>query len=146
MFDINNDPLLSGYQNNQAKIIEEYRRKVETQSTSRTPLWDKIDAEIAPLTDEQKIRVLNDEDYLAKQSELQQIINEQVLMIVKPYVEQSDKGKQLLGEVYDIVQVAKKKAIQETNKEMELFRQWQDFAKKHPEATYAEFLKTTKKK
>jgi hypothetical protein len=146
MFDINNDPLLSGYQNSQAKIIEEYRRKVETQSTSRTPLWDKIDAEIAPLTDEQKIRVLNDEDYLAKQSELQQIINEQVLMIVKPYVEQSERGKQLLGEVYDVVQVAKKKAVQETNKEMELFRQWQDYSRKHPEATYAEFLKNTKKK
>ena len=146
MFDINNDPLLSGYQSNQAKIIEEYRRKVETQSTSRTPLWDKIDAEIAPLTDEQKIRVLNDEEYLAKQSELQQIINEQVLMIVKPYVEQSERGKQLLGEVYDIVQVAKKKAVQETNKEMELFRQWQDYSRKHPEATYAEFLKNTKKK
>lgn len=146
MFDINNDPLLSGYQNNQAKIIEEYRRKVETQSTSRTPLWDKIDAEIAPLTDEQKIRVLNDEEYLAKQSELQQIINEQVLMIVKPYVEQSERGKQLLGEVYDVVQVAKKKAVQETNKEMELFRQWQDYSRKHPEATYAEFHKNTKKK
>ena len=146
MFDINNDPLLSGYQNNQAKIIEEYRRKVETQSTSRTPLWDKIDAEIAPLTDEQKIRVLNDEEYLAKQSELQQIINEQVLMIVKPYVEQSERGKQLLGEVYDVVQVAKKKAVQETNKEMEFFRQWQDYSRKHPEATYAEFLKNTKKK
>jgi hypothetical protein len=90
--------------------------------------------------------VLNDEEYLAKQSELQQIINEQVLMIVKPYVEQSERGKQLLGEVYDVVQVAKKKAVQETNKEMELFRQWQDYSRKHPEATYAEFLKNTKKK
>lgn len=146
MFDINNDPLLSGYKSNQSQIVEEYRRKVETQNTSRTPLWDKIDAEIAPLTDEQKIRVLNDDEYLAKQTELQQIINDQVLMMIKPYVEQSERGKHLLSEIYDIVQVAKKKAVQETNKEMEMFRLWQDYSKKHPEATYAEFLKNTKKK
>lgn len=146
MFDINNDPLLGQYKQNQSQIIEEYRRKVETQPTSRTPLWDRVDAEIAPLTDEQKVRVLNDDDYLSKQEQLQQLINEQVLYIVKPYIEQSDKGRQLLNEMFDVVQVAKKKVISETNKEMEVFRKWQEFAKKYPDATYSEFLKTTKKK
>lgn len=146
MFDISNDPLLGQYERNQSQIIEEYRRKVETQSNSRTPLWDRVDAEIAPLTDEQKIKVMNDDDYLSKQEQLQQLINEQVLFIVKPYIEQSDRGRQLLSEMLDVVQVAKKKVISEANKEMEIFRKWQEFAKKHPDATYSEFLKTTKSK
>lgn len=145
MFDINNDPLLGGYKNTQSQIIEEYRRKVETQQVSRTPLWDKIDSEIAPLTDEQKMRVYNDDDYLAKQNELQQFIQEQLLLIVKPQIESTERGKKLLSEIYDVVQVTKKKIIQETNKEMEMFRKWQEYSKKHPEATYAEFLSSTKK-
>ena len=52
-----NDPLLGGYQQEHSRLIEEYRRKAEMQG-SRTPLWDKIDAEIAPLTDEQKSHVI----------------------------------------------------------------------------------------
>lgn len=146
MFDINNDPLLGGYKESQSQIIEEYRRKVETQSTSRTPLWDKIDAEIAPLTDEQKVRVYNDSDYKELQNQLQVLVTEQILQIVKPHIEQTDKGKELLGKMYDTVIVSKKQVVAETNKEMEMFRLWQDYSKKHPEATYAEFLKNAKKK
>jgi hypothetical protein len=140
----NNDPLLDGFQQQRSQLIEEYRRKVEMQG-SRTPLWDKIDNEIAPLTDEQKRVVFDDEDYKAIQVELGQMVQEQILRIVKPQLESSEKGKELLSKVYDIAVVAKKKAISETNKEMELFKRWQSYSVAHPEATYAEFIKTTKK-
>lgn len=146
MFDINNDPLLGAYKQNQSQIVEEYRRKVETQSSSRTPLWDKIDGEIAPLSEDQKVRVMNDDEYLSLQEQLQVLVSEQILHLIKPQIEATDRGKELLGKIYDCVQVAKKKVIQETNKEMEMFRLWQDYSKKHPEATYAEFLKSVKKK
>lgn len=146
MFDINNDPLLGGYKDTQQQIVEEYRRKVETQSTSRTPLWDKIDGEIAPLSEDQKVRVMNDDEYLSLQEQLQVLVSEQILHLVKPHIEATDRGKELLGKIYDCVQVAKKKVIQETNKEIEMFRLWQDYSRKHPEATYSEFLNATKKK
>lgn len=145
MFNINNDPLLGNYQQEQSRLIEEYRRKVEYQG-SRTPLWDKIDAEIAPLTEEQKKAVLSDEEYIAVQAELAQMVQEQMLRIVKPQIEGSEKGKELLGKVYDIAVVAKKKAIQETNKEMETFKQWQNYSVSHPEATYQQFLEAIGKK
>lgn len=140
----NNDPLLDGFQQQRSQLIEEYRRKVEMQG-SRTPLWDKIDNEIAPLTDEQKRVVFNDEDYKAIQVELGQMVQEQILRIVKPQIEGTEKGKELLSKVYDIAVLAKKKAISETNKEMELFKRWQSYSVAHPEATYAEFIKSTKK-
>lgn len=130
MFDINNDPLLGGYKEQQSQIIEEYRRKIETQSTSRTPMWDKIDAEIAPLTDEQKVRVYNDSDYLEIQNQLQVLVSEQILHIVKPYIEQTEKGKELLGKMYDTVIVAKKQVVAEMNKELEEFRKWKAKQKK----------------
>lgn len=140
----NNDPLLDGFQQQRSQLIEEYRRKVEMQG-SRTPLWDKIDNEIAPLTDEQKRVVFEDEDYKAIQVELGQMVQEQILRIVKPQIEGTEKGKELLSKVYDIAVLAKKKAISETNKEMELFKRWQSYSVAHPEATYAEFIKSTKK-
>lgn len=140
----NNDPLLDGFQEQRSQLIEEYRRKVEMQG-SRTPLWDKIDNEIAPLTDEQKRVVFDDEDYKAIQVELGQMVQEQILKIVKPQIEGTERGKELLTKVYDIAVVAKKKAISETNKEMELFKRWQSYSVAHPEATYAEFIKSTKK-
>ena len=78
------------------------------------------------------------------------MVQEQILRMVKPQIEGSDNGQKLLQKVYDITVVAKKKAIQETNKEMELFKQWQNYAVAHPEATYQQFIaainKTTKKK
>jgi hypothetical protein len=52
----------------------------------------------------------------------------------------------LLGKVYDIAVVAKKKAIAETSKEMELFKRWQAYSIAHPDATYSEFMISTKAK
>lgn len=140
-----NDPLLGGYQQEHSRLIEEYRRKAELQG-SRTPLWDKIDAEIAPLTEEQKKAVFADEEYIAIQAELGQLVQEQILRIVKPQIEGTEKGRELLGKVYDIAVVAKKKAIAETSKEMELFKRWQAYSVAHPDATYSEFMKSTKVK
>lgn len=140
-----NYPLLGNFQQERAQMIEEYRRKIEMQG-SRTPLWDKIDAEIAPLTEEQKKFIFEDEGYKTVQSELAQLVQEHILRIVKPQIESTEKGKELLSRAYDVAVTAKKKAIQETNKEMELFKQWQNYAVAHPTATYADFIKAIGKK
>lgn len=141
---LNNDPLLGNFQQERLQLIEEFRRKAE--QGSRTPLWDKIDAEISPLTEEQKKVVFNDEEYISTQMELSQMVQEYMLKMVKPQIESSEKGRELLGKMYDIAVVAKKKAIQETNKEMELFKKWQEYSVANPNATYAEFTKAIKKK
>lgn len=141
---IDNDPLLGGYQQERSQLIEEYRRKVEFQG-SRTPYWDKIDAEISSLSDEQKKVVLEDSEYSSTQQELAQMIQEQLLKIVKPQIEGSEAGQKLLQRVYDATIVAKRKAIQQTNQEMELFKQWQNYAVAHPEATYQQFIEAINK-
>lgn len=142
---INNDPLLGGFQQERSQLIEEYRRKVEFQG-SRTPYWDKIDAEISSLTDEQKRVVYEDMDYISTQQELAQMVQEQLLKIVKPQIEGSENGQKLLQRVYDATVTAKKRAIQETTKEMEMFKQWQAYSVSHPEATYQEFINAVSKK
>ena len=143
---INNDPLLGNYKQDRTQLIEEYRRKVEMQQGSRTPLWDKIDAELSPLTEEQKKIVYSSPDYIAVQNEISQMVQAQMLNMIKPYIENSEQGKALLNKAYDIAVAAKKNAIAETNRDMEMFKQWQNYSISHPNSTYQDFIKAITKK
>lgn len=142
---INNDPLLGNYQQERSQLIEEYRRKIDYPQ-GRTPIWDKIDAEVSALTDSQRQSLMEDEDYKAVQNELAVKIQEQILQIVKPRIEATEDGQKLLQRVYDAAVVAKKKVVAESNKEMEIFRQWQAYSVAHPEATYQQFVNAVTKK
>lgn len=140
-----NDPLLGDFQQQRSQLIEEYRRKVEYPQ-SKNPIWDKIDAEVSALTDEQKKLLANDEDYKAVQEELAIKVQEHLLQLIKPRIEATEDGQKLLQKVYDATIVAKKNVVSATNKEMELFRQWQNYSVAHPEATYLDFVKAISKK
>jgi hypothetical protein len=140
-----NDPMLSSMRREQGQIIEEYKRRVETQGT-RTPIWDKIDAEMTSLTDKQKEIVFKDEDYVAVNNELSVMVQTYLLNLVKPQIEANENGRKMLEKVYDNVVLAKKKAVNETEKEMELFKKWRTYSASNPDATYSEFLKSTSKK
>jgi hypothetical protein len=141
---INNDPLLGNFQQERSQLIEEYRRKIDYPQ-GKTPIWDKIDAEVSALTDSQKQLLMEDEDYKAAQSELAVKIQEQILQLVKPRIEATEDGQKVLQKVYDAAIVAKKKVVAETNKEMEIFKQWQAFSVSHPEATYQQFIEAMNK-
>lgn len=142
---INNDPLLGNYQQERSQLIEEYRRKIDYPQ-GRTPIWDKIDAEVSALTDLQRQSLMEDEDYKAVQGELAVKIQEHLLQLVKPRIEASEDGHKLLQKVYDVAVVAKKKVVAESNKEMEIFKQWQAYSVAHPEATYQQFMSVITKK
>lgn len=47
----------------------------------------------------------------------------------------------LLQRQLKIVRSLKSKIIQDTNREMEMFRKFREFSKAHPEVTYDEFIK-----
>ena len=141
----NNDPMLSSIRREQGQIIEEYKRRVETQGT-RTPIWDKIDAEMTSLTDKQKEIVFKDEDYIAVNNELSVMVQSYLLNLVKPQIESNENGRKMLEKVYDNVVLAKKKAVNETEKEMNLFKEFQLYSASHPDTTYAEFVKAKNKK
>lgn len=140
----NNDPLLGTIKQEQTRLIEEIRRR-EVYQTGH-PLWDKIDSEISSLTDAQRDIVLNDEDYKSANQELAVMVQNQILNLVKPQIENSENGKKLLEKVYDATTLAKKKAVAESEKEMKLFKQWQLYSAKNPNATYADFVNSLNKK
>lgn len=105
-------------------------------------ILNEVDAEIAPMSDEQKAMLLQDEDYVETYTKIQSMVQNEILNLVKGRIENIPEGKELLQSQLKIVKKLKGKIIQETNKEMEMFRKFREFSKTNPEITYEEFIKT----
>ena len=149
------DPLLgtSVVGNNldeQLQLLERYKQNLEAakqikQQTASTPvqklIWDEIDSEIVPMTEEQKNMLFQDEDYVETYTRIQCMVQAELLNLVKGRIESTQEGKDLLQSQLKIVKKLKGKIIQETNREMEMFRKFREFSKQHPEVTYEEFIK-----
>lgn len=136
----------------QLQLIEKYKQNLEAakqlrqqtqtiQQPSQRLIWDEVDAEITPMTDEQKAMLLQDEDYVDTYTKIQTMVQNEILNLVKSRIESTPEGKELLQSQLKIVKKLKGKIIQETNKEMEMFRKFREFSKTNPEVTYEEFIK-----
>lgn len=104
-------------------------------------IWDTIDAEIAPLTQEQQNMLLTNQDYVTNYNALQSMVQAEVLNLVRGKIEASEEGKHLLEEQLKLVKLLKSKIVEVTNKEMELFKAFKEASKTNPTLTYEEFLK-----
>lgn len=156
------DPLLGNSMvgnslDEQLQLIEKYKQNLEAAKQLRQQvqpaqqpmpqpqrmIWDEIDAEISPMSDEQKTRMLQDEDYVDTYTKIQDMVQAEILSLVKGRIEATPEGKELLQKQLKIVKKLKSKIIQETNREMEMFRKFREFSKTHPEVTYEEFIKAS---
>ena len=155
------DPLLGGSVignslDEQLQLLERYKQNLEAakqmkqqvqQSMPQQPIpsqkliWDDIDAEVEPMTDEQKSRLLQDEDYVETYTKIQNMVNAEILKLVKDRIESTPEGKELLSHQLKTVKRLKGKIIDETNREMEMFRRFREYSKQHPGVTYDEFIK-----
>ena len=106
-------------------------------------IWDEIDSEITPMSSEQKNRLLQDQDYTSIYTELQSMVQSELLNLVKAKIEGSERGKDLLQKQLKIVRKLKTKIIEDTDREMEMFKKFKEYSKKHPNTSYDEFIKET---
>jgi vacuolar-type H+-ATPase catalytic subunit A/Vma1 len=144
-----NDPLLNTQDvQTQLANLETYKQALQKvqQGYNMTgkSIWDEIDAEIEPLSDIQKQSLFQDESYADLNTQIQAVLQSEFLKLMKPYVEKNPEGRKLLEKQYDLVKKLKKTVVENTNKEMELFKKWQSYSAKNPQSTYEEFLKTVK--
>lgn len=154
------DPLLGG--NTSSMSIEEQLRMLEKQKQfleeaqqrqmvnpqnnhpvqQKKLIWDEIDNEILPMTDEQKNMLFKNEEYANVYNKLQSLVQTEIINLVKGRIENTPEGKELLNSQLKIVRKLKSKIIDTTNKEMEMFRKFREYSKQHPEVTYEEFIKS----
>lgn len=148
------DEQIAFLQSQKQAINEAYRRNAipnanngvtQNQQVTQQPttqgIWDAIDAEIAPLTQEQQNMLLNNQDYVNNYNALQSMVQAEVLNLVRGKIEASEDGKHLLKEQLKLVKLLKSKIVEVTNKEMELFKAFKEASKTNPNLTYEEFLK-----
>ena len=126
-----------------AKQMKQQSQQPAPQPTIQKLIWDDIDAEIEPMTDEQKNRLLQDEDYVETYTKIQNMVNAEILNLVKSRIEGTPEGKELLSHQLRTVKRLKSKIIDETNREMEMFRRFREYSKQHPGVTYDEFIKAS---
>ena len=70
----------------QINKMQAYRNKLRQMQATSQPqklIWDDIDAEVEPMTDEQKSRLLQDEDYVETYTKIQNMVNAEILNLVK---------------------------------------------------------------
>ena len=119
---------------------EAYLQRMRMQNSHKL-IWDDIDAEINPMTDEQKSRLLMDDEYASVYNDLQNLVQLELLNLVKARIESTDRGKDLLSKQLRIIKNIKGKIINDTNREMELFMKFKEFSRQNPNVTYEEFIK-----
>lgn len=133
------DEQIAFLQSQKQAINEAYRRNAipnanngvtQNQQVTQQPttqgIWDAIDAEIAPLTQEQQNMLLNNQDYVNNYNALQSMVQAEVLNLVRGKIEASEDGKHLLEEQLKLVKLLKSKIVEVTNKEMELFKAFKE--------------------
>lgn len=148
---IGGDPLLTspnGYNiEEQLRQLEARKQALESmkqlnpQAMPTSVIWNEIDTEVKVLSQEQLQKLFENEDYVRTYVRIQELVNAEILNIVKPRIESTPEGRQLLQEQLNLVRKMKPKIVEDTNREVELFRRFREFSKTNPDVTYEEFIK-----
>lgn len=130
----------------QIQRMEEYRKQLQRLKNQQIPtqqglIWDSIDAELAPMSDEQKEKLFSDSEYATIYNRLQMIVQAELLNLVKTRIESTQEGKDLLESQLKLTRKLKSQIIEDTNREMQLFNKFKEFSRTNPGITYDEFLR-----
>ncbi len=142
----NSDHLLSQSDiTSQMQILKQYEAQLaqlQKKGTLQTDLiWDDIDKEMSSLTESQKARFFEDQEYSEITASLQQMVQVELLNLVKAKIESNSEGKDLLQRQLKLVKKLKNKIVEETDNEMAIFKKFREFSKDNPGLTYEEFIK-----
>lgn len=147
---LGNDPLFNTMDDIDTQIqkIENYKMRLQNlkdrqnSGSNNEFIWEKIDSEILPMTEEQRQKMMNNKEYFDTYSKIQNLVQTELLNLVKSKIENSVDGKKLLNRQLEIIRSIKKSIIDETNKELEIFNKFKEYSKSNPDVTYEEFIKS----
>lgn len=130
------------------KLKQQYENAVNNQfnevSVNKTEsLWTKIDAEVANIDKYTSDALSTDENYKTINTQLQSIVQQELLFLVRDKVEQREDGKQLLEKQLQIIKQIKSNVSDKRNKDIDLFNRFKEYSRIHPETTYEQFLTKT---
>lgn len=128
----------------QIKQVANGQQQAPQQAQSQISIWDLIDSEIEPLTNEQREALAQNEEYVSNYNNLQAMVQAEVLNLVKVNIENSQDGKTLLENQLKLVKTLKTGIVEMSQREMQLFNAFKEASAKNPALTYEEFIKSIK--
>lgn len=141
----NSDPLLSNTdisdQLQRLKTYEAQLLKLQNANSKPDLIWDSIDKEMSSLSESQKAKFFEDKEYSEIMASLQNMVQIELLNLVKAKIEGTPEGKDLLQRQLGVVRNLKSKIVQETDNEIAIFNKFREFSKDNPNLTYDEFIK-----
>lgn len=105
---------------------------------SKTPVWDEIDRLINEVSDNDLDFINSNEEFQKSNQIVMAIIQREQLKIIRPIVEATKDGKEALENHLNLVKRLKKEAANESNKTMELFK---EYTENYADMKYSDFLK-----
>lgn len=143
--DINNiDNQIAQLNQLRQRTVDMYSRGIGNASSTVETLWSKIDAEITN-SDKYILDIITkDSNYISINSQLNAIVQQELLLLVRDKVEQREDGKRLLEKQLEIIKSIKEKSKESRDAEMMLFARFKEYSQLHPDTTYEEFLTKTK--
>lgn len=127
----------------QLRQLEECKKKLTAyNNTVNNTIWNDIDKEISVLSDTQKAKLFEDKEYVETYNNLQSLVQNELLNLVKSKIESSVEGKNLLEKQLSRLKELKKKITEDSENELRLFNKFKEFSKDNPSVTYEEFIKT----
>ena len=151
-FNLGADPILSYNPN----TLQTYRENLEQElqrlravnqmptnpyNQVKTNLWDEIEKEVSSLTNDQKVLLIKDETYSKIEEQLQILVQQELFNLVKDKINNSEQGRKILQQQLDTIKSRKSAIIEESNREIELFKKFQIAVQANPNLTYPEFIK-----
>lgn len=132
----------------QIQMLEFQKKKLQqlsaqAQAAPQKFIWDEIEAEVSPLSEEQKERLMQNEDYMMNYSRIQSLVQHELINLIKGKLESTQEGKDLLRSQLQLTKKLKGHIIEDTQREMQTFKRFKEYSKSHPEVTYDEFIKAS---
>ena len=139
--DINNiDNQIAQLNQLRQRTVDLYSKSYNNSPSTGEGLWNKIDAEITNCDKYILDIISKDERYITINNQLNSIVQQELLLLVRDKVEQREDGKRLLEKQLEIVKSIKEKSKESRDEEMMLFARFKEYSKLHPSTTYEEFL------
>lgn len=123
------------------QLVDNNQGKPQVIAQNKNSLFDEINNQVSALTNSQKEILFKDKEYAENEYAIQALIQDELINLVKGKIQNSPHGKELLEKQLKLVKDKKSFIVEESNKEMELFKKFQVAAQANPNLSYAEFLK-----
>ena len=124
----------------QGAIVQQQQQLGQQPQVAQVSLWDSIDAEVEPLTNEHRQLLLSNEEYVNNYNALQNMVQVEVLNLVRAKIENSEEGRNLLTTQLKLVKSLKTGIVEKTQRDMELFNAFKEASKTNPSLTYDAFI------